>query len=421
MNPAGEEPKLTCLGKLVIAALIMGCFVGAGYYFLMGKTAPGSTSNASNRTDPGGGSFSTPSTPQNGSANPTPPSTPGTRVEFGLAYGSEKKRWLEAAVIDFAKTPEGQNIKVNLISMGSLQAAQAIVGGDKRIQAWSPASNLYKDVFITEWQVKYPNPPIIKEETVALTPMVYVFWDERYKAFEAKYHAINFATIGQALQEKTGWDGIAQKADWGFFKFGHTHPNKSNSGLMTLVLMAHEFHKKDRGLEMKDILNPVFQDWMQGVERGVAGLSDSSGDMMKEMVLKGPSAYDGMFTYESVVIDYLKNAQGRWGDLKVVYPEKNMWNDHPYYILDAEWSTPDQRKAAQVFLEYLMSEPLQKRSLEHGFRPGNPAVPIKFEESPFVLYQKNGLKVDLNTTCQPPKADVINNLLGSWQRAQGNR
>ena len=102
--------------------------------------------------------------------------------------------------------------------------------------------------------------------------MVFVMWDERYQAFVKKYQSVSFRTIGQALEEKSGWNGIAGRSEWGLFKFGHTHPNQSNSGLMTLVLMAFDYHRKCRDLEMKDILDEGFQDWMRGIERGVTGL-----------------------------------------------------------------------------------------------------------------------------------------------------
>jgi ABC-type sulfate transport system substrate-binding protein len=251
--------------------------------------------------------------------------------------------------------------------------------------------------------------------------MVFVFWDERYQAFISKYKEVNFDTVGQALQEKGGWDAIAGKPDWGLFKFGHTHPNKSNSGLATLVLMAYDYQKKERGLSLKDILNPGFQTWMNDIEGGVSGLSDSTGNMMKDMVLRGPSSYDALFVYESVAIDYLSNAEGRWGELHVVYPQRNIWNDNPFYILDAPWSTPEQRKATAAFLDFLLSEPIQKQALDHGFRPGIPQVPVKFPESPLVKYQKYGLQVDIGATCEAPKGEVLNNLLAGWQRSQGSR
>jgi len=398
-----DEPKLTCLGKTFIILFILACVAGA-YFFFSHKTpwsSPGKGSSSPGILDTFSG---------------------GSQVELGIAYGTEKQRWLEWAVQQFGQTRDGKRIHVNLIPMGSLEGAHALLNGDQRIQVWSPASALYKDIFVQEWQVRYNGQnPILKEEPIALSPMVFVMWDERYQAFVQKYKTVSFATVGQALQEKGGWDAIAQKPEWGLFKFGHTHPNESNSGLMTIVLAAYSYQKKTRDLDLKDVLDVGFQNWLQSFERGVSGLSNSTGNMMKEMVLKGPSSYDALFVYESVVIDYLKNAEGRWGHLRVVYPEYNAWNENPYYIIDASWSSSDQRKAAQTFLDFLLSDAIQKESLSHGFRPANPNVAVKFPDSPFVKYADYGIKVDLAKICEPPRAEVVNNLLQSWQRTQANR
>ena len=397
MSPSSDGPKLTGLGKLFVALFIIACVVGAYYLFLGKKAADNARETAS--TLLGG----------------------GPKVEIGIAYGTEKQRWMEWAVAEFGNTSEGKRIAIDLIPMGSLEGAHAILNGDKRINVWSPASATYKDLFVQEWQIKYPDNPIVKEEQLALTPMVFVVWDERYQAFKAKYGTMDLRTVHNALQEKTGWAAIANKPDWGLFKFGHTHPNQSNSGLMSIVLAAYTFHKKTKDLTVSDVVSGDFQQWLGELERATSGLSNSTGNMMKEMVLKGPSSYDAMLVYEAVAIDYLKNAEGRWGQLRVIYPEYNAWNDNPYYIINAPWSTPDQRKAADTFLQFLLSEPIQREALKHGFRPANTNVPIKFPESPFVQFAANGVQVDLQKICDPPRAEVVNNLLASWQRAQSGR
>jgi ABC-type Fe3+ transport system substrate-binding protein len=403
MAESPQGSRLTWLGQLVVLLFIAGCGFGAWTLFVKKPLTGDKPGEA-------------PQSPQSIFS-----SSSGAPVEIGIAYGTEKQRWMEWAVQQFAQTAEGKRIKVTLIPKGSLEAAQAILAGDEKIDVWSPASALYEDVFVQEWQLKQGKAPFLRKEALALSPMVFVMWAERYAAFTSKYQELSFDTIGKAVKEPGGWDGIAQKPEWGLFKFGHAHPNQSNSGLMTLVLMAFDFHKKNRGLAMKDILKPEFQTWMNGIETATTGMSNSTGNMMRDMVLRGPSSYDALCVYESVVIDYLKNAEGRWGELRVVYPRQNMWNDNPYYILDAPWSSADQRKAAGTFLDFLLSETVQRESLKHGFRPGNPAVPIKFPESPFVQYQRFGLQIDLTSVGEAPSADVINNLLASWQRSQGNR
>ncbi|HEY0009629.1 MAG TPA: extracellular solute-binding protein [Tepidisphaeraceae bacterium] len=404
-SPA-DGPRLTIVGQLFVLLVIAASLYGAYYLFSQSRSSPADPHDSG------------------GAASPTDAAeSPAIRV--GLAYGTEKKRWLESAVADFAGTPQGKNIKIDLIPLGSIEGAQALLRADenaKKINVWAPASSLYKPAFVQNWQDKFGSHPIAKEEVLALTPMVFVFWEERFNAFTQKHKTATFRSIGEALAEPGGWDAIAGKpTNWGFFKFGHTHPNKSNSGLVTLVLMAYDYQNKSRDLTLSDVTNPQFQSWMNDLERGASGMIESTGTLMRDMVLKGPSTYDVLFVYESVVIDYLKNAEGRSGRLRVEYPKFNLWNDNPYYILNTTWTTPEQQRAAETFLEYLLSEPMQRKALTHGFRPGNPSVAIKFPESPFVLYESYGLKTDLLVVCEPPKPEVMSNLLLGWQRSQGNR
>src|SRR5215469_10249037 len=253
MSPSAEGPKLTALGKIFVFLFVLVC-VGAAYYLFMGKKASDQARQAT------AGLFSS-----------------GPKVQLGIAYGTEKQRWLEWAVAEFAQTSEGKNINIELIPMGSLEGAHAILGGDKRINVWSPASATYKDTFVQEWQVKYSGDPILKEEPLALTPMVFVMWDERYKAFIQKYKVVSLQTIDAALQERTGWDAIAHQPDWGLFKFGHTHPNQSNSGLMTIVLAAYSFHHKTKDLTVRDVVSADFQQYLESLERSTTGLSNSTG------------------------------------------------------------------------------------------------------------------------------------------------
>jgi len=195
-------PKLTPLGRVFIFLFILACVAGA-YYMFVGKKPLQATKEAAGSLLGGG-----------------PP------VEIGIAYGTEKQRWLEWAVSEFAKTSDGKHIKVNLIPMGSLEGAHAILSGDQRINVWSPASAAYKDIFVQEWQVKYNDSPIVREEPIALTPMVFVVWDERYQAFIQKYKAMSLDTIHPALPSKGGWDETAHRPEWSRFKGGHTHSNQ---------------------------------------------------------------------------------------------------------------------------------------------------------------------------------------------------
>ena len=97
--------------------------------------------------------------------------------------------------------------------------------------------------------------------------MVFVMWESRQQPVAKRYGKPSFRTMGEAMLEPKGWETIAQKPDWGRFKFGHTDPNLSNSGLLTLVLMAYEFSKKEHNLSHVDVAQPEFQRWLHAFEK----------------------------------------------------------------------------------------------------------------------------------------------------------
>ena len=45
--------------------------------------------------------------------------------------------------------------------------------------------------------LKYNKSPILREVALALTPKVFVMWDERYQAFVTKYQTVSFRTTAR--------------------------------------------------------------------------------------------------------------------------------------------------------------------------------------------------------------------------------
>lgn len=409
-RPSKSHARMTCLGTVFVFVIIVASLAGAYYLFFL----PSGASLWQEGAVPD-------NTPRDATAIGGTPAPAGQAVRVGIAYGTEKRYWLQWAVTEFQKTPAGRDIDIQLIPLGSREGALKVLEEDKRIHVWSPASELHTDFFVQEWKVKHGGDPIARKEFLALSPMVFVFWKERHQAFAKRYPKVTWQALSEALAEPTGWQGLAEKPEWGVFKFGHTHPGKSNSGGVSLLLMAYAYHDKLRGLAMADILDAGFLKWLSAFEQAVSGLSHSTGSMMREMVLKGPSSFDALCVYENLAIDYLKKAEGRWGKLHVAYPDKNMWNNNPYYILDVPWCSDEQRQGAEAFLAFLMSELVQQKALVHGFRPGNPDVPVRFPESPFVQHADVGLKIEITTVCDPPRGEVLENLLQSWHRSRSGR
>jgi len=350
---------------------------------------------------------------------------PKTVTEISLSYSTEKKDWMDAAVVEFGKAhPE---IKVTLTGKGSLDEAQAILDGKDKPVLWSPADSLVVALLDADWQTKNRTDIFAKGEDapqpLVITPLVFAIWEDRATALlKAAGGHMSWKAIHKAVSSNRGWPAIGGKADWGFVKLGHTDPTKSNSGMQALLLMTLEFYGKTSGLTVSDLLKPDYQAFVASVEKGVPKFEASTGTFMTDMIRFGPSKYDIAVVYENLVISQVENAQGRWGNLRVYYPETTLWSDHPIALLAGDWVTDGQRQAARAFIAFLRSRPMQERALSYGFRPADPSVPIRTADAqnPYTRLAQYGVKVDIPPVATPPDGPVIRNMLTMWSRVVTN-
>ncbi|MBA3502514.1 MAG: substrate-binding domain-containing protein [Myxococcota bacterium] len=347
---------------------------------------------------------------------------PGETVEVSFEYSTEKKDWIEAAVQSFQTA--NPTIKVKLIGKGSLEAAQAILDGTDKPVLWSPADSLVTNLLASDWQTKtstelYPVTGDLAPQPLLLTPLVFAVWEDRAKRLlDASGGVLSWKKIHKAVSSPKGWPEVGGKPAWGFVKLGHTDPNKSNSGMQAIVLMAYEFFNITTGLTVEHMLDPKFQEFVRQIEEGVPHFEASTGTFMTEMIRFGPSKYDIALVYESLAISQLENAQGRWGSLHIYYPSTTIWSDHPVVVLNGPWVTPTQRAAADKLVAHLRSTPVQSTALRFGFRPADPAVPMKSSEAtnPFTKMAQYGLSLELPPATRPPDGAVVRNMLMMWSR-----
>jgi hypothetical protein len=365
----------------------------------------------------------------------------GEPITVTIWYGTEKEAWLEDAAQRFAATNptiNGRPITIALKGLGSrelaLRTAQQQWNGETPPTVLSPASSLWVEALRDEWPKRGNSGEIVLDganapQPLVLTPLVFVVWEERAQALWSNGPNTFWKDIHDALADPQGWTGHvnpnapdalkAQAANWGFVKFGHTSPLTSNSGAQAVVLLAYGFHNKNSGLTVNDILDPAFQSWFLDIQRSVLEFGNSTGTFMTNMVRFGPSKYDLAVVYENLAIENIEAAQGRWGDtLRVVYPPATTFSDHPYAILNGPWTTPDQQQAAARFRDFLLTRPIQELSLQYGFRPADPSVPIISNDAnnPFNKYRQFGVTVDIPQQIETPSGDVLNTLLELWRR-----
>jgi hypothetical protein len=397
------KPKLAIvIGFLVAVGVILFVAVGRG----------------------GKGTESAKATPDgSATAKPAPPDT----VEISFEYSTEKREWLEAAVAQFRTA--NPSIKVTLVGKGSLDSAAAILDGTDKPTLWSPADSLVANLLASDWQTKtstelFATTGETGPQPLLLTPLVFAVWEDRAKVLlDASGGTLSWKTIHKAVTSPKGWPAIGGKPAWGFVKLGHTDPNKSNSGLQAIVLMAMEFFGTTTDLTIEQMLDPKFQDFVKETEAGVPHFESSTGTFMTEMIRFGPSKYDIALVYESLAVSQLENAQGRWGSLHIYYPPTTIWSDHPVVLLKGPWVTPAQKAAGEQLIAFLRSVPVQSTALHFGFRPADPSVPMKTNEgnNPFIKMAQYGLALELPPAARPPDGPVLRNLMMMWSRVVKQR
>ncbi len=350
----------------------------------------------------------------------------GAKVTLDFLYTTEKERWLKGALEEFAKARP--DIYVKARGVGTIESIRLITEGKESPVAWSPADEVAINLLDTEWSLQKGSPIVDRSEDVApqplvITPLVVIAWEERAKALAkaGTGDPADWAVIHKLATNPKGWLGVGASAEWGFVKLGHTAPNTSNSGLQTLILMAYGFHGKSAGLAQADILDEKFQKWLKEIETAVGKFGNSSGTYMRDMILFGPSKYDLIWNYESVAISEMAAAQGRWGNLAVYYPKPTLWSNHPFVVLKSASASPEQREAAKVLRDFLLSVPIQQRALEAGFRPANPDVKVLTADpnNPWNRLKPFGIRVDIPPTAEPPTGEVTRLLLETWRRVMG--
>ena len=352
-----------------------------------------------------------------------PPPSP---ITITLLYASEEDAWLKEAIQDFQATQPlvgGRSIVIQPLSYGSREMITAILDGKEKPALISPASMLQVSILQDQSAAKFGKAVVNASDTttckpVLNTPLVLAAWRERADVLWGQTPPADlWRRLHDDLVNPLGW-GAFNKPEWGYVKFGHTSPLTSNSGLMTLLLMTYDYFGKTSGLTSNDLLsNTDYQKWLLEIEGTIPSFGDSTGTYMHDIVAYGPSTYDMVAVYEATAFGQADNAVGRYGELRVYYPPATIISDHPFCVVSADWVSPEQTQAASLFMDYVLSKPIQEMALlKYGFRPVSPQVPLDEAGSPLVHYASTGFQINLPPAVQLPPVGVLNTLLDFWSR-----
>jgi Ca-activated chloride channel family protein len=343
----------------------------------------------------------------------------GREVEISIVYGSEKRAWLEPLVEQYNaekhKTEDGATIFVKATPMGSIESVDAIISGQIQPTVWSPASSIYVPVANAEWRATHAEDLTdAKLNDLVLSPVVIAMWEPMARTLGWPETPIGWSDIAELAISDEGWAEYGYP-EWGEFKFGHTHPDFSNSGISSAIAEVYAGVNKQRGLTLEDLQDEALNEFLTAVESSIIHYGRSTGFFADRMFERGPSYLSAAVMYENLVVEQEdKRLSGESTQLPAVaiYPkEGTFWSNHPYAILNAPWVTDEQRAAAQDFETFLLDTPQQIRAIEYGFRPADPSISLT---SP--LDAKHGVDIlQPETVLEVPTADVTAAIRDLWK------
>lgn len=342
-----------------------------------------------------------------------------------MYYGSEKEAWINDVVADFNNrkmTACDGSITVKATPIGSGQSMQEIANGSIQPDIWSPAGSVWLTLLNDNWQQKYHTNIVSTGATdtpsLVTSPVVIAMWKPEAQALGWPNKAIGWSDIYSLSTNPQGWAayGLPQ---FGSFKFGHTRPDDSNSGLDAVIDENYAAVGKSHGLTLDDVNSSTTKDYVSNVESSIIyygdnSSSNSTGFFADKMFNGGPSTLSAAVMYESLVVE--ANDGKKYPHLPypvvAIYPkEGTFYSDHPFVIPQANWVTASKKAAALVFRNFLLAPAQQKKALLYGFRPGDPNIAL-------------GAPIDSAHGVDPgkpsavlkiPSADIVRAIQSSWE------
>ncbi len=362
------------------------------------------------------------------STRPKPETSAGAAepVTITFAYGSEKKAWVKDAIAAFngssAAKLGDKAVVVNGVAMGSGEAVEEIVAESSKPDAWCPASDLFRPLLNRAWAAKHGTVGGGKDvapegKPLVLSPVVIAMWKPMAQALGWPNKSIGWSDILKLSTDPKGWASLGHP-EWGVFKLGHTHPQYSNSGLMSVLAEAYAAIGKTRGLSKAQLEDKKTLKFLEDIEGSIVHYGKSTGFFADKMLTRGPPFLSAAVLYENLVVDSYEQPayKNRELDVVAIYPkEGTFWIDNPYIVLAAPWVTDDKRKAAELFGKFLLGHQMQQQAMtKYGFRPSDPGIAVAAP-----IDAAHGLDPKQpKTLLETPDPDLVSASLAAWHKSK---
>ncbi|HEX4963823.1 MAG TPA: VWA domain-containing protein [Thermoanaerobaculia bacterium] len=347
--------------------------------------------------------------------NTAPAANKAGTLTLLFTYGSEKEDWIKEVTRRFNagdhRTAAGKSIQVEAVAQGSGELIDDLLSGARKAHLTSPASAAFLKLGNAQSRARTGKDLIGESRNLVLSPVVIAMWRPMAETLGWGSKPLGWSDVLALAKDQNGWASHGHP-EWGAFKLGHTHPEYSNSGLISLLAEAYAGAGKVTGLSLADVRRPQTARYVAGIESAIVHYGSSTGFFGKRMFEGGPGYLSAAVLYENMVIESYGPEYRMPFPVVAIYPkEGTFWSDHPVGIVEREWVTPEHREAAKLYVDYLLDRPQQEAALRFGFRPAAVEVPLA---APIDAAHGVDPKQP-QTTLEVPSVEVIDGILNLWR------
>jgi Ca-activated chloride channel family protein len=339
-------------------------------------------------------------------ANGGTPEKPANAVVVELIYAPEEELYITQAITDFNRSmvagvdpltgqslPRASQVWIEGKSASSGTAAQGIINAliapnnanVERPVIFSPSVRHW--LALVNYQTGQQVFDVNGSQATAVAPVVIAIWESRLRAIQSKHpgQEIGWQELFGVFNAPNGWQDYGQQGRPSVY-YGHTDPLVSSTALSTLIAEFYAGAQSGIGapaggkLTQQQVNDPKVQAEVRKIENLIKHYSARTTEF-KEYIAQGPEYLDFVALEENDLI-YINQGKTQYKPpekLVALYPKEGTFvHDHPFAIANATWVNEQQRAGAELFTKYVLTEAVQKRVLEAGFRPANSTVAIGY-------------------------------------------
>ena len=321
-------------------------------------------------------------------------------VTITFVYTVDASALLQRPIADFNRahiTVDGHRVIVDGVALSSGEAERGIERGSTRPDIWMPASSLWTELLNGHQDV----PWVTNQPSFVHSPQVVAIW--------------------QPLARRLGWpdrpvrvnDLLALARTDPNYRFGHTNPDFSTSGITALIAeYAVAAGHTAGGLTRADVSAASTTGPVRRQEARIVHYGDTASAFLDQMAHYRQRYASWVITQEASLVRFNADHAGVRPPLVAIYPSDGTYlADYPLTVMSpaAPWFDPLSHAAGVRFRQWLFDNVTAKQVASQGFRSG----PISQQALPPVD-RRHGANPDPPAVLPLPPPDVVDRIQQAW-------